>query len=503
MLKESEHVLELNDFSFRYSQKEEYVLQNINMKVQKGECVVLAGESGCGKSTLLRCLNGIIPHLLEGEVKGSISILGNEFREISLQELSTLTGSVFQNPRSQFFHIDVTDEIAFGPESMGLSQNELIRRVDDAFDLFAINHLRGKKMYGLSSGEQQKVSFAAIYAAGAEIYLLDEPSANLDIAAIQNLHHIVRLLKKKGKTIIIAEHRLHYLADVLDKIVVLKNGCIEEMFFHETIPDNATVQRWGLRSLDLIDFINKSSKFVVGDGEGIYDEERIKPVNVSMENISFSYPRSKEKVLKKLFAELFQGEKVAIIGQNGSGKTTFSKLLSGLLKPTSGAVYDSNNGKMKESHRLETCGLVLQESSHQLFFPTVLEELASAREEDSTVDPIELLHDLGLEGQCDDHPQCLSAGQQQRLVFAIATVNNPRILILDEPTSGLDARSMQAVGERILSASREGSTVVIVTHDFELVSSYCDAALLLKDGQVIERIERVDFGEKLLSSVHI
>lgn len=498
------NALKIHNYSFRYAGKEEFALQNICLDVQEGECIVLAGESGCGKSTLLRCLNGIIPHLLKGEVQGEIAVFGNELgTNMSLEELSAVTGSVFQNPRSQFFHIDVTDEIAFGPESMGLSHEEIVCRVDEAFDLFSINHLRGKKMYELSSGEQQKVSFAAIYAAGAEIYLLDEPSANLDYAGVINLNQIVKILKKQKKTIILAEHRLHYLADVLDSIVVLKNGGIEKVFCQGALPENAAMQQWGLRALNLQSFVNESAMCSIPARKASVAEEQKGVPNLSAKKLSFSYPRSGKRVLHNLSVDLGYSEKIAIIGQNGSGKTTFSKLLSGLFEPSEGAIYDEGRGKMRARQRLNATGLVLQESSHQLFFPTVMEELVSARREESEVEPEELLRDLGLEELHNVHPQYLSAGQQQRLVFALATVNHPRILILDEPTSGLDARSMQAVGNQILHASAAGSTVAIVTHDFEFVSSYCDAALLLKDGRVVERIERADFGERLLSCIPI
>ncbi len=483
--------ISIKDFSFTYTGAKHPALTNINLDVAPGEFIILAGESGCGKSTLLRCLNGIIPHLLPGKTEGNIKLFGEDFSEMTPESISKIAGSVFQNPRSQFFHINVTDEIAFGPESLELSKEEIVQRVDEAFDLFAINHLRDRKMYELSSGEQQKVSFAAIHATGSDVFFLDEPSANLDFQAIENLKRILEILKNKGKTIIVAEHRIYYLSDLFDRMTIVENGEIITTLSRNAKITNTLMQKHGLRALDLRSFIQNSDKLPYESGK------KNGCTNLTAQNLSFSYRRKKKKVLEDISLDLVQGEKIAVIGPNGSGKTTLTKLIAGLLKPSNGTFSDGSKKKLSTRQRLQDCGLVLQENSHQLFYSTVLEELNSAVAKADEDFSIQFLEDLGLEKLKDAHPQNLSAGQQQRLVFAIAAINSPRILILDEPTSGLDAYSMKAMGKKINEESQKGSTVIIVTHDFEFVSSYCDAAVLLKDGHMLQRIDRSDFKSAL------
>lgn len=486
------NAITISNFSFTYTGTKEPALTDINLEVKRGAFIVLAGRSGCGKSTLLRCLNGIIPHLLPGKTGGDISIFGKSLADMTPETISKIAGSVFQNPRSQFFHINVTDEVAFGPESQVLSRTEIISRVDEAFDLFEINPLRGRKMYELSSGEQQKVAFAAIYAAGADIFFLDEPSANLDYQAIENLKRILGILKQKGKTIIVAEHKLYYSAGLFDEIIVLEDGRLKKSFSKRDSINNSLMLMHGLRAFDLKALIQHS------DNLPYHANPHSEETNLFANNVFFSYPKSKKIILNDLSLKFFQGEKVAIIGPNGSGKTTLTKLIAGLLTPTKGVFQDGSKKRMTSRQRLQSCGLVLQENSHQLFYSTVLEELTSARTDNDDNSPIGLLRELGLEKLKNYHPQNLSAGQQQRLVFAIAAINSPRVLILDEPTSGLDAASMKAMGCKITEEAEKKATVLIVTHDFEFVSYYCDAAILVGDGKILRRIERADFKSELL-----
>ena len=485
------NLISINNFSFGYSNSKTLALREVNLNIQKNNFILLAGHSGCGKSTLLRCLNGIIPNIVTGEANGDIYIKGKNIKDLTPESISKIAGSVFQNPRSQFFHLDVTDEVAFGPENLGLSRCEILKRVDKAFDAFDINHLRQMKMYELSSGEKQKVAFAAIYATGSEILFLDEPSANLDFKSIENLKNILEFLKNQGKTIIIAEHRIHYLEKIFDKIVILKNGLIQAIHPNsKKIPKNV-ISEYGLRTLNLKKFVDNHSKI---SNQSSFNQKNI---NIKLNSINFKYPHAKKAILNNISLDFIKGEKIAIIGANGSGKTTFIKLLCGLLKPSKGRFFDRNNNIMNSSMRLNNCGVVLQENSQQLFFSSVIDEINSVEVTNCDYSAQKILKHLGLDKYENCHPQNLSAGQQQRLIFAIATINYPRLLILDEPTSGLDAYSMHAIGDEICKIADKGSSVIIVTHDFELVSLYCDAALLLREGQTLERIERNEFNSKL------
>ena len=353
-----------------------------------------------------------------------------------------------------------------------------------------LDHLRERKMFELSSGEQQKVSFAAIYCTGSNIFFLDEPSANLDSQAIQSLKRILGILKDRGKTIVVAEHRLYYLTDLFDKIVILKHGRIDKTLTRDNRIDNDIMQAQGLRVLDLKAAIEKSDALPYATGRREY-------TTISARSVSFTYSRKDSTILNTVSLDLVAGEKLAIIGPNGSGKTTLTRLLAGLLTQSSGSFRDNSGEKISSRQRLQTCGLVLQENSHQLFFSTVRDELDSAMSDTDTNAATQLLRDLGLEEFINTHPQNLSAGQQQRLVFAIAAVNSPSVLILDEPTSGLDAYSMRAMGNKINEESQKGATVLIVTHDYEFVSRYCDAAILLSKGHPLHRIERKEFKSEL------
>jgi energy-coupling factor transport system ATP-binding protein len=485
-------VISVNGFSVMYANAQFPALDSINLEVQPGEFILLAGSSGCGKSTLIRCLNGIIPHLLPGAVQGSINVYGENMGSKDPEYISKYAGSVFQNPKAQFFHTTVLDEIAFGPENKGLPRNTIIERVDEALELFGLTRLKDRNMYELSSGEQQRVAFAAIYATGPDIYFLDEPSANLDAQSIKSLKNALAVLKDKGKTIVIAEHRLYYLSELVDKVVILENGKIKKTISGlEGLTPEAFFE--GLRPLDLPSFVhnceNRSKQFASERGVQIFEAR----------GIEYRYPTKKEKTLRGVSNYFSRGEILALVGPNGSGKTTFIKLASGLLKPQNGAFYGEHGERLGTTRRRNTCSLVLQECSYQLFYPTVQEELlaslASQREHVSFQE--NLLKCLGLESCAQQHPQNLSAGQQQRLVFALATLKSPKILILDEPTSGLDAWGMKAIGEEVKNQAEKGSMVIVATHDVEFIYEYCDRAIVMSQGIIERNVLRKNFSQGL------
>jgi energy-coupling factor transport system ATP-binding protein len=485
--------ISIRGFSCRYTDAKAPALEDITLDVEAGEFVVLAGKSGCGKSTLLRCLNGIIPHLLPGRTDGDILLKGRDISKMSPETISEYAGSVFQNPRSQFFHLNVTDEVAFGPENMDLSESSIRKRVDRAMELFGIDHLRDKQMYTLSSGEQQKVSFAAIYAKSSDIFFLDEPSANLDVEAIEKLKKTLETLKRSGKTILIAEHRLYYLTGLFDRMVVMEEGRIKRVLSRGESLDAGEWAESGLRVLDMAALPSMASSATC---------EAPKPeseINLTAEKISFSYPRTKKNAVGDISLTFRAGQRIALVGPNGSGKTTLIKLVSGLFGPKRGVFLDRSGRRMPSGRRLENCRLVLQENSHQLFYTTVLDEITSAKHKKNGSSPMALLQELGLDGCADSHPQNLSAGQQQRLVFATAVIDSPPVLILDEPTSGLDAAGMRAIGGRINAEARKGRTVLVVSHDIEFIFMYCDTAIMLRHGKIDRVVSRAHFKSGLLT----
>ena len=247
-------MIELKNVSFSYQNAAgEGGLRDISLEIHRGECVLLCGESGCGKTTLLRLINGLIPHFYEGELQGEICVEGKNVPDIQLYELAGICGTVFQNPRSQFFNVDTTSELAFGPENLGLPEREILSRIDAASREMKVEDLLGRSIFKLSGGEKQKIACASVAALTPDIYLLDEPSSNLDRTAVADLHRNIALWKSQGKTIVVAEHRLHYLRGLCDRVLYLLDGRIEREYTgceFECIP--ATTRcAMGLRILSL------------------------------------------------------------------------------------------------------------------------------------------------------------------------------------------------------------------------------------------------------------
>ena len=217
-------MLKTEELSFQYAGTREWAIKDVCIEVNRGECVLLYGSSGCGKSTLVKCLNGLVPHFEKGIRAGRVMLDQTDMADMPMHRISQRVGAVFQNPRSQFFTTHVIDEIAFGCENFGMPREQILSRIDESLDRFGIAHLRDRKIFDLSSGEQQKVIIASVYAMGADVWVMDEPSANLDNHAIDTLRDIIGSLKEEGKTIVIAEHRYHYLKEYIDRAVLLKKG---------------------------------------------------------------------------------------------------------------------------------------------------------------------------------------------------------------------------------------------------------------------------------------
>ena len=246
-------MIEFENVSFSYQGQEHNGLHEINLKISDGECVLFCGRSGCGKTTITRLVNGLIPQFYQGELQGRILVDGQKISNLPMYQIASKVGSVFQNPRTQFFNVDTDSEISFGIENEALPPKELAERVDQTTNDLNIQNLRNRNIFELSGGEKQKIAFASVYAMNPEIYLLDEPSSNLDMTSIQELAGHLRLIKAQGKTVLIAEHRLYYLMDIADRIVYLDNGRITNIFTPEELrrlPQDMR-ERMGLRAVDL------------------------------------------------------------------------------------------------------------------------------------------------------------------------------------------------------------------------------------------------------------
>lgn len=462
------------EFEFQYSQESTPTLRKVSGNIPAGRCVVLCGGSGCGKSTLLRCLNGLIPQFYEGELTGFCRLDGHGTADLSIGEIGELAASVFQDPRSQFFTVNSSNDVAFGLENHGLPQEKIRDRVDEAFRTFDLEHLKNRNVYELSSGERQLISILSAWATDTDIFLLDEPTANLDFAATQQLRNILLKLKKQGKTLLLSEHRLYYLADIADEYWIMANGEIKHKYTAEKAKSLSPLQlhTLSLRTLDL-------EQITVSERP---PQPENMPQALSVSNLRYEYGRKNRAILSDVNFSVCTHEIVGLVGANGCGKTTLGKLIAGLYHSTGGEI--SLFGKAQKPKQLQKQVLfIMQEAEFQFFTNSVLHELQyghkiTAEFEKKTET---LLKSMDMWECRDRHPFSLSGGQMQRLTLMMAYLSDKPIVILDEPTAGQDAESLKRCAELIREMGKE-KTVLIITHDLELIADACDRCIGLSGG---------------------
>ena len=469
-------MIECQDVSFSYpastlpdsERQAGGALKHISCTIEDGSFVLLCGTSGCGKTTMTRLFNGLIPHYHEGTYTGSVYLDGKDTRDLSLFDISLKVGSVFQNPRSQFFNVDTTSELAFGPENHGIAEDLVRDRVKRVAAQLKLEPLLDRSIFSLSGGEKQKIACGSAAAIDPDVYVLDEPSSNLDAYAIADFRQLLFTLKSQGKTIIISEHRLYYLSGLFDRVLYLKDGEIEGDYTAEEFCGLSAKQRddMGLRPLDL-----------AGLSEVEGPPQRMNEAVWTIKNVSFAYKHEPE-TLHITETSFPSGSATAIIGHNGAGKSTFARCLCGLEKHFKGTVQDqSKNYSRKE--RLKLCYMVMQDVNHQLFSDSVWGECRISAPDAPDEKIAEVLDRLQLLSFRERHPMALSGGQKQRLAVATALLSEKPVLIFDEPTSGLDYARMVEVSGVIRDLARQGRIVLVVTHDQEFLQQACDRVLHL------------------------
>ena len=480
-------MITLDHIYYAYPQSSKENLDDITMEIQDGEAVALIGLSGCGKTTITRILNGLAYTFFSGKMEGSISLNGIDPSKKELYEIGRMIGSVFQNPKSQFFAEVVEDEIAFGLENYGIERTEIVKRITDSLHMINGETLRTKNLFQLSSGERQKVAIASINALDPPVYVFDEPSANLDMASVEALKRLMALLKKKGKTLIVSEHRIYYLKDIIDRYYYIEDGKIiryytKEIFEHSPVE---FFQQQGLRLYSL-DRIEPHVKTISGT-------RRLK-----IDNISFSYNR--QSLLKNLSYCFISGTIYGIIGGNGAGKSTFAKVLSGLLREKHGSIYscgkDScNDIKLNSRTRRKTIYYLSNNLDSNLFEVSAAEEL---RLNAPAANTAEILKDYRLDTVADAHPQILSGGQKQRLAIAAASLLKRDVYIFDEPTSGLDGKNMRLIADKMRKLQAQDKIVIVISHDYEFLMEICSIVLHLNGNSFTEYTAASD-KEKILN----
>ena len=456
-------MLTLENLSLFYEQDKK-VLDDINLIVADGECVLLTGESGSGKSSIINSINGLAFEYENAKFSGNIKVDNKDLKGMELYEISLMISSVFQNPKTHFFNVDTTLELLFYLENIGLDRKEMESRMEDMLKLFPIKHLLGRSIFELSGGEKQILCVAACYISGCKIIVLDEPSSNLDDTYIDILKEMLQILKNKGITLIIAEHRIYYLTDLADRIILVRKG---ELFKELTKDKLLNAERQlGLRSAiktalkaqnkpDGNDLNIKKLEYNFKEGSGL-----------KIEDISFGL-----------------GNIYGITGKNGCGKSTFIRVMTGLDdKGKSEIIF---NGKtLNKKDRLKNSSLVMQDVNHQLFTDSVEEEIKLGVKDLSQDRLDKVLYGLELIELKDRHPMSLSGGQKQRVAIASVLCKNSRFIFFDEPTSGMDYKNMIRISKLIKEMSTEDNIIFIVSHDVEFLNETADSILCLEEFKI-------------------
>ena len=515
-------IVKVSGLTYYYEGQEQPVLRDVDLEVYPGEFLLLIGPSGCGKSTLALSLNGIIPLVLGGRIKGRVSIDGIDTRSSSVHELSSRVGIVFQDPESQLCNLYVEEEVGFGPSNLLLEPAEVERRVDQALADVGQRDLRRRLIYELSGGQKQRVAIASVLAMEPDVLVLDEASANLDPMAAANTFDLIETINREtGTTVILIEHNVDRVMGRADRLVVMEDGRIigdeqprnfmrdRGRFVMDTlglrIPQACEVglrmEEKGLRfdpfPLDGPEAVqalgSRSERIRVRRAGASLPRpgQRQEPV-VEVHDLSFTYPNGTE-ALKDVSLRIDRGDVVAILGENGSGKTTLSSLLVGLNKPTSGGgtVCGLDLAQASVRQLSSRIGYVFQYPEHQFVEDKVQDEVAFGLRaqkwpsEEIAARVTETLRIMGLEGAVDKHPLALSMGEKRRLSVATMLILDTDVLILDEPTTGQDRDSMDNIMRVMMDANRNGTTIVLITHDMDLVARYCDKVAVMDEGELI------------------
>lgn len=473
-------MLEVKNLSLAFPEQGQ-VFNNVNFNVKKNSITLLSGNSGTGKSSLLMCITRVIPSIIEGDITGEIIYKNTNIEDKGIEAVSGDIGYMFQDPDSQLCAFTVEDEIAFGLENMNIDPKDMDRIIDEVLSLTGIKSLRKRNLNHLSGGEKQKVALSSILALDPEFILMDEPTANLDPKSTREIVDLIRKLRDDmGKTILIVEHKVNEIKDIIDEVITLSE-------------DGAEV----VNKDEFLETYFKKSQFPFRTKKSLEENPVIK-----VDNLHFSYNRDR-KILKDINFCLYEGEIAAIIGPNGAGKSTLTKLLMGLLKPCKGKIFINNNdiSKMSPKDIGKNLGLIFQNPEHQFIKMTVEKEMALSLELRG-VPPKEVfskvdyyLNLFELSAQKDMNPFSLSQGQKRRLSTASMMINGQPILILDEPTYGQDKENLQKLLNLLYDINKEGVSILMITHDMDLVFNSCDRFIYLENGE-IDYYGKVDFAFK-------
>jgi energy-coupling factor transporter ATP-binding protein EcfA2 len=502
----------VEDLTFQYQRRSEPAIERLNFSVHLGQVMLIAGSSGCGKTTLMRCINGLIPHTYQGEMSGDIRLFGKSVIGMSMTDISQTVGTLLQDPERQILGSYVMNEVAFGLESLGIPRQEIIPRVEKALDRLGILHLRDRETFGTSGGEKQKIALAGVLAMEPKILLLDEPLASLDPASSQEALQAFRQLADEGIAVMIVEHRVEDVLSIHpDVFMYLDEGKMVYLGDTNGLMDAVDYRRIKLPAKVVLERARR-------DPAPVFIPAAVKPHSesetelVRFEGVHFRYNEDGPEVLKGLNFTIKAGDVIAVLGHNGSGKTTMVKHALGLLKPTEGRVLleGQETRKMTVAQAAHTVGYVFQSPSQMLFAPTVHEELSfGPRNLEFSADMIAknvdwAIETVNLRSELDMPPLALSFGQQKRISIAAILAMRSRILMMDEPTAGQDYWNYQAFMDAILQMPGFDA-VIFITHDVDLAVIYANRILLVYNGEIVAdgKPQEVLKDEKLIRSCRV
>ncbi|EIK87787.1 ABC transporter related protein [Gardnerella vaginalis 6119V5] len=540
-------LLELKNVSFQYGTNRSentssvddntYALNRVNLKIYPGEFVGIIGPSGSGKTTLASLFSGAIPHHYSGELLGSVKIAGQDTKNLALTNIACLIGSVIQDIDAQMVAANVEDEILFGLENFGVPHDEIPNRIASSLETVGISDLRNRDLDTLSGGQKQKVAIAAILALKPKVLVLDEPTCALDPVSSRMIFSILQNLNKKfGITIVVIEQKVALLSEYCKRLIVLSKGeLVLDAPVSLALKDIDLLRKVGInypRTTHLIkqlqdeqicnpaeltvgveetvntivktlrtDYSKLSNSNNSNNAESVLESNKetfIKANNsdnsnkqcLSINNVSFAYANG-VKALKDVSFNANSGELIALIGRNGAGKTTITKIINGLLRPTEGSVaIDGIDTKsLRISQIAKYVSTLFQNPDRQLCKETVLEEvtlsciLIGQNEDEAKANAMEIIDELELDSKAS--PFMLSRGQRQMVALAATVVTNPKILLLDEPTCGLDYKECMRIMQVVERLRKNGCCVIMVCHDMEVVLDYATRLITINDGKLI------------------
>lgn len=506
-------MIRFDHVDYRYPATGSPVLDNLSLEIQEGEFLLVMGPSGAGKSTFLRCLNGLVPHFYGGTIAGQVRVGGRDPVALGPRGMADLVGFVLQDPEAQFVVDRVEDELAFALENQGLDPLRMRKRVEEVLDQLNVAPLRQRSVTTLSGGERQRVAIAAVMTLQPQVLVLDEPTSQLDPQGAEEvLDTLVKLNQDLGLTVVLSEHRLERVVQYVDRILYFPGegqpplldeprAVLRQVEMTPPLVTLAKALDWSPLPLTLKE-ARPFARAAAREREQPAIVEPAAPVvsaptSLSVEDLSFSY--NGHPALHDVSLQVRRGEFVALMGRNGSGKTTLLKHLVGLLRPDRGRVtvgpgdgrgndrgpMDTRHASVEEIIRL--VGYVPQNPNALLFSDTVRQELDFTRHGHGLPpdDHAALLRILGLEALAEAYPRDLSVGERQRVALASILAAEPQILLLDEPTRGLDYRQKEALADFLRREKERGRTILMATHDVELVATCAERVLLLAGGQII------------------